>query len=297
MFTHPNGRLTLFGKSEVKYLKGLFGDDFATEEWELDWSFYGYGPFSKWYLGDDDSSLSELRKYYKEPRNLSGAGVVVGDGYVRTTSDFDRDCFFVSVILRNRPELRDKPGAVCHSNNPRGTAEISSTNYPARDYDCFFVEFSAYNSVFHVLSEIFEATGGTPSAGVVANMLVARLATRTAKPNAMDKAPPASAFDVSVVDAPLNSTNEPTASVQQRELDYITRVREHKQRIIDHVLATLARVLETQGNEGHQVQSPPVQNEVVVTPPQSTLNVSPTNVFTPSQPSRRKLAQRNRREK
>ncbi|KAF9617437.1 hypothetical protein IFM89_036398 [Coptis chinensis] len=81
----------------------------------------------------------------------------------------------------------------------------------------------------------------------------------------MDKAPLASAFDVSVVDAPPKSTNEPTTSVKQRELDYINRVREHKQRIIDHVLATLAKVLEKQGNEGHQVQSPPVQNEVVVT--------------------------------
>ncbi|KAF9617138.1 hypothetical protein IFM89_034289 [Coptis chinensis] len=74
-----------------KYLKGLFGDDFVTEEWELDWLFYGYGLFSNWYIGDDDSSLAELRKYYKEPRNLSGAGVVAGDGYVRTTSDFDRN--------------------------------------------------------------------------------------------------------------------------------------------------------------------------------------------------------------
>ncbi|KAF9604362.1 hypothetical protein IFM89_006369 [Coptis chinensis] len=85
--------------------------------------------------------------------------------------------------------------------------------------------------------------------------------------------------------------------MQQRELDYINRLCDHKQQIIDHVLATLAKVLEKQGNEGHQVQSPPVQNEVVVTPPQSTFNVNLTNAFTPSQPSRRKLAQRNRRER
>ncbi|KAF9619734.1 hypothetical protein IFM89_009076 [Coptis chinensis] len=86
----------------------------------------------------------------------------------------------------------------------------------------------------------------------------------------MDKAPPASAFDIFVINAPPKSTNEPTTSVQ---------------------------VLEKQGNEGHQVQSPLVQNEVAVTPPHSTLNVSPTNAFTPFQPSRRKLAQRNRRER
>ncbi|KAF9615807.1 hypothetical protein IFM89_026478, partial [Coptis chinensis] len=85
--------------------------------------------------------------------------------------------------------------------------------------------------------------------------------------------------------------------VLQQAVQVCCSLSEHKQRIIDHVLATLAKVLEKQGNEGHQVQSPPVQNEVVVTPPQSTLNVSPTNAFTPSKPSRRKLAQRNRREK
>ncbi|KAI3695594.1 hypothetical protein L1987_78592 [Smallanthus sonchifolius] len=38
------------------------------------------------------------------------------------------------VVIRNRPELWDKPVAVCHSDNPRGTSEISSANYPARDH-------------------------------------------------------------------------------------------------------------------------------------------------------------------
>ncbi|KAF6137693.1 hypothetical protein GIB67_023627, partial [Kingdonia uniflora] len=45
-----------------------------------------------------------------------------------------QDCFFVSVVIRDYPELRDRPVAICHSNNPKGTAEISSANYPARDY-------------------------------------------------------------------------------------------------------------------------------------------------------------------
>jgi hypothetical protein len=45
-----------------------------------------------------------------------------------------QDCFFVSVVIRNMPELHDKPVAVCHSDNPKGTAEISSANYPARSY-------------------------------------------------------------------------------------------------------------------------------------------------------------------
>ncbi|KAJ1381642.1 UmuC domain, partial [Sesbania bispinosa] len=46
----------------------------------------------------------------------------------------DMDCFFVSVVIRNHPELFDKPVAVCHSSNSKGTAEISSANYPARSY-------------------------------------------------------------------------------------------------------------------------------------------------------------------
>ncbi|XP_047250986.1 DNA repair protein REV1-like [Capsicum annuum] len=45
-----------------------------------------------------------------------------------------QDCFFVSVVIRNHPELKDKPVAICHSDNPRGTAEISSANYPAKGY-------------------------------------------------------------------------------------------------------------------------------------------------------------------
>jgi len=45
-----------------------------------------------------------------------------------------QDCFFVSVVIRNHPELLDQPVAVCHSNNSNGTAEISSANYPARSH-------------------------------------------------------------------------------------------------------------------------------------------------------------------
>ncbi|XP_040945879.1 DNA repair protein REV1-like isoform X2 [Gossypium hirsutum] len=46
----------------------------------------------------------------------------------------DMDYFFVSVVIRSHPELNDKPVAVCHSDNPKGIVEISSANYPARDY-------------------------------------------------------------------------------------------------------------------------------------------------------------------
>ncbi|BFG41961.1 hypothetical protein CerSpe_282340 [Prunus speciosa] len=152
----------------------------------------------------------------------------------------DMDCFFVSVVIRKRSELKDRPVAVCHSDSPKGTAEISSANYPARDYGVkagMFVrnakalcphlviipyDFEAYEEVadqfydiLHkhcnkvqavscdeafldvtdaegvdpvvlastVRKEIFETTGCTASAGIARNMLMARLATRTAKPD------------------------------------------------------------------------------------------------------------------
>ncbi|XP_022735804.1 DNA repair protein REV1 isoform X9 [Durio zibethinus] len=144
------------------------------------------------------------------------------------------------VVIRSHPELYDKPVAVCHSDNPKGTAEISSANYPARDYGIragMFVRdakalcpqliilpynFEAYEEVadqfYNILhkhckrvqavscdeafldvtdlegkdpqllasairKEICKATGCTASAGIAENMLMARLATRTAKPN------------------------------------------------------------------------------------------------------------------
>ncbi|XP_048128864.1 DNA repair protein REV1 isoform X3 [Rhodamnia argentea] len=152
----------------------------------------------------------------------------------------DMDCFFVSVVIRNLPELHDKPVAICHSDNPKGTAEISSANYPARDYGIragmfvrdakarcphlviFPYNFEAYTevadhfySILHkhcatvqavscdeafldvtdsevqdpqllasiIRREVFETTGCTASAGIAGNMLMARLATKTAKPN------------------------------------------------------------------------------------------------------------------
>ncbi|KAA8536245.1 hypothetical protein F0562_028723 [Nyssa sinensis] len=157
-----------------------------------------------------------------------------------TVIHVDMDCFFVSVIIRNHPDLRDKPVAVCHSDNPRGTAEISSANYPARDYGVragifvrdakalcphlviFPYDFESYEEVadqfYNILhkhcnkvqavscdeafldvtdsevedpqilasvirKEIFETTGCTASAGIAGSLLMARLATRTAKPN------------------------------------------------------------------------------------------------------------------
>ncbi|KAF9675848.1 hypothetical protein SADUNF_Sadunf09G0075900 [Salix dunnii] len=157
-----------------------------------------------------------------------------------TIIHIDMDCFFVSVVIRNHPELHDKPVAVCHSDNPKGTAEISSANYPARNYGVkagifvrdakalcpqlviFPYNFKAYEevadqfySILHkhchkvqaiscdeaflditekdmgdpellastIRKEIFNTTRCTASAGIAGNMLMARLATRSAKPN------------------------------------------------------------------------------------------------------------------
>ncbi|KAL9244951.1 hypothetical protein vseg_018664 [Gypsophila vaccaria] len=159
----------------------------------------------------------------------------------------DMDCFFVAVVIRNRKDLIDKPVAVCHSDSPRGTAEISSANYPARDYGVkagMFVRdakarcphliivpynFEAYEEVadqfYNILhrhcnkvqavscdeaflditnseikdpelfasvirKEIVEITGCTASVGIAGNMLMARLATRDAKPDGQCKISP-----------------------------------------------------------------------------------------------------------
>ncbi|KAL0915234.1 hypothetical protein M5K25_015637 [Dendrobium thyrsiflorum] len=142
----------------------------------------------------------------------------------------DMDCFFVSVILRKYPELLDKPVAVCHSNNSQGTAEISSANYPARGYgiragmfvrdaksSCpnlvvFPYDFVAYeeavscdeaflditecddlepeNLASMIRKEIVETTQCTASAGIAGNLLMARLATKIAKPNGQFSIPP-----------------------------------------------------------------------------------------------------------
>ncbi|KAF8561906.1 hypothetical protein P879_03557 [Paragonimus westermani] len=85
------------------------------------------------------------------------------------------DCFFVSVSLRNRPELRDKPVAITHASGPNrrhGTismSEVASCSYAARkagirngmllgkarqlcpDLVTLPYEFDAYKSVSEVL--------------------------------------------------------------------------------------------------------------------------------------------------
>ncbi|KAG0470310.1 hypothetical protein HPP92_016474 [Vanilla planifolia] len=193
-------------------------------------------------------------RYQKRFSNML-KGVGYGKEFVHSSSitkgstiiHIDMDCFFVSVILRKYPDLLNEPVAVCHSDNSRGTAEISSANYPAREYGIragmfvrdakacchnlvlFPYDFEAYEevadqfySILHkhcnkvqavscdeaflditeyddinpesfsslIRKEIAETTKCTASAGIAGNMLMARLATKSAKPNGQCFIPP-----------------------------------------------------------------------------------------------------------
>ena len=219
------------------------------------------------------------QKYPKLPASSSLRG-----SQERLVAHVDLDCFFVSVSLRDRPQLKGKPVAVCHAKLPRGRAQdqlqtleveemegesladggnppegtapasslphyllksmsdIASCSYEARSaglHNGMFVgealkrcpnlqlvpyEFEKYHEVskafYKILmlysaciepvscdeayieltdyvktaeeaervvremrDEVKTATGCTVSAGVAQNMLLARMATRVAKPN------------------------------------------------------------------------------------------------------------------
>ncbi|KAL0737153.1 hypothetical protein Bca4012_013363 [Brassica carinata] len=191
--------------------------------------------------------IGTWRNRYRKRFHGSFHGLKWADSGLNTTENakkstiihIDLDSFFVSVVIRNRLELQDKPVAVCHSDNPKGTAEISSANYPARAYGVkagMFVRhakdlcpqlvivpynFEAYEEVadqfYDILhrhcrevqavscdeafldvsdlrdvepeflastirKEILDTTGCSASAGIGGTMLMARLATRVAKP-------------------------------------------------------------------------------------------------------------------
>jgi nucleotidyltransferase/DNA polymerase involved in DNA repair len=156
----------------------------------------------------------------------------------RAIIHIDMDCFFASVAEAGHPEFRGKPLVVSHSNSARGTGEVSSANYVARQYgitasmfiskakelcpDLIVVpyEFSKYEviseQVYRIMlkytasvqpvscdeafmdvtglgdpehlasqirKDIVQTTDCTASAGIGPNMLLARLATKRAKPN------------------------------------------------------------------------------------------------------------------
>jgi hypothetical protein len=51
------------------------------------------------------------------------------DNTDRIYMHIDMDCFFVSVVTRNRPELRDQPIAVTHSSNGKNTTNTVRLSY------------------------------------------------------------------------------------------------------------------------------------------------------------------------
>jgi DNA repair protein REV1 len=65
-------------------------------------------------------------------------------GTKRVVLHVDMDCFFVSVLTRNRPDLRGLPVAVAHTGNKDGSSEVSSCNYEARVFGVSAGMFMAY---------------------------------------------------------------------------------------------------------------------------------------------------------
>eukprot|EP00127_Corallochytrium_limacisporum_P006907 Clim_evm22s237 gene=Clim_evmTU22s237 len=74
------------------------------------------------------------------------------EGRSRWVAHFDMDCFFASVYIRDHPELKDKPVAVCHSIGDRkrtatrsdgfvSTSEVAACNYIARSFGIANGEF------------------------------------------------------------------------------------------------------------------------------------------------------------
>ncbi|PWN45393.1 DNA repair protein [Ceraceosorus guamensis] len=101
------------------------------------------GYFDKSRLHHLSTWKAELQDMVAQAMKESGRGVEgskdLPSGVKRVIMHVDFDSFFVSVGLRNRPELRDKPIAVCHGAGEGGdiassTSEIASCNYIARKY-------------------------------------------------------------------------------------------------------------------------------------------------------------------
>ena len=80
------------------------------------------------------AKIMEENSGFKEstiiPKSRSSS---VSSSGARVVVHVDMDCFFVSVLIRSKPELASKPVAVAHSNKA-GSSEISSCNYPARNF-------------------------------------------------------------------------------------------------------------------------------------------------------------------
>ncbi|KAJ3415917.1 deoxycytidyl transferase [Chytridiales sp. JEL 0842] len=195
---------------------------------------------------------SDLRDYVAtKMKEADGRGAAIAASALagkrlRTILHVDMDCFFATVAIRDRPHLKDKPVAICHSSGQgvrSSTSEIASCNYIAREFGvkngmllgsaqklckdlvvCDY-EFEKYYScstlLYDVLlkfgdvvmavscdeayidvssrvaqrgtcereiaeqirAEVLACTGCVASIGIGDNMLIARVATKKAKPN------------------------------------------------------------------------------------------------------------------
>ena len=240
---HPDA---ICGASSGNLSHYSVGENFVTQ-------FYSYSRLhhlSTWASElKDYVSLAVEQKADDAPLVLPVAGSLRGRRQTAVVH-IDLDCFFVSVSIRDLPELKGKPVAVTHAKVQRGEnathqdsmSDIASCSYEARqlgvrngmfvgaalrlcpdlvtvpynfeDYhevskmfydillahtlhieavscDEAYIELSDYTSsmaevedkVLSIRCEIEKKTGCTVSAGIAPNMLLARMATRTAKPN------------------------------------------------------------------------------------------------------------------
>ncbi|CAM9104148.1 unnamed protein product, partial [Phaeothamnion confervicola] len=226
------------GSDTASDYDGIGGKESVTGAWSTEAGAFAAEPSAR----EEECAQRE--------RMLARLTGTLGRGQMRVILHVDMDCFFVSVLLRHRPELRDKPVAVAHSTGERAaTSEVSSCNYPAR---CFGVcagmfmgearrrcpnltvlryDFKAYEEVSDAVyriffrnapvvmavscdeaflelpagmdamqaaadirHQIFVQTGCSASAGGSCNMLLARMATKAAKPDGQRWLPPADAL-------------------------------------------------------------------------------------------------------
>lgn len=86
----------------------------------------------------------DQEKKETEIPNKDQEQVVFGEHMKRTETiimHIDIDCFFVSVTVREHPELRGLPVVVCHGSGE--TSEIACASYEARQYGLLFPTLSS----------------------------------------------------------------------------------------------------------------------------------------------------------
>lgn len=93
------------------------------------------------YLSTWKGELKDLVSQALKDSGREAGSQALPKGVKRVIMHIDFDSFFVSVGLRDRPDLKDKPVVVCHAGSIEGlgageasTSEIASCNYAARKF-------------------------------------------------------------------------------------------------------------------------------------------------------------------